>query len=81
MCKHKQAFIDGKTEMLFDPTQAVILSEIRSWLQFNDLKKQVATFSGKLAVIEKSKRELDAQEKAIKAELGRGLSFGFEPKS
>ena len=67
--------------MLFDPTQAVILSEIRSWPQFNDLKKQVATFSGKLAVIEKSKRELDAQEKAIKAELGRGLSFGFEPKS
>jgi hypothetical protein len=80
MCKHKQAFIDGKIEMLFDPTQAVVLSEIRSWPQFNDLKKLVAVFSEQLAAIEKSKRELDAQEKAIKAELGKGLSFGFEPK-
>lgn len=77
MCKHKQAFIDGNTEMLFDPTQSVLLSEIRSWPQFKNLQKHLEVFSKKLAEIEKSMRELDKQGKAIKSELGKGLSFGF----
>ncbi len=80
MCKHKQAFIDGNTEMLFDPTQASLLSEIRSWPQFTNLQKQLARFSDRLAEVEKSMRELEKQGKAIKSELGKALSFGFEVK-
>jgi hypothetical protein len=80
MCKHKQAFIDGNTEMLFDPTQAGLLSEIRSWPQFTNLLKQLVRFSDRMAEVEKFMRELEKREKAIKAELGKGLSFGFESK-
>jgi hypothetical protein len=78
MCKHKQALIDGNVEMLFDPNQAALLSEIRSWPQFKNLQKHFETFSKQLAEIEKAQRELDKKEKQIKAELGKGLSFGFE---
>lgn len=78
MCKHKQAFIDGNVEMLFDPNQAPLLSEIRSWPQYKNLQRHLETFSEQLAEIEKAQRELDKKEKQIKAELGKGLSFGFE---
>ena len=78
MCKHKQAFIDGNSEMLIDSTQAALLSEIRSWPQFKNLQKHLDAFSERLAEIEKSIRELEKKEKAIKTELGKGLSFGFE---
>ena len=59
MCKHKQAFIDGDTEMLFDPTQVALLSEIHSWPQFKNLQKHLEVFSQKLADIEKSISVLD----------------------
>lgn len=78
MCKHKQAFIEGNIEMLFDPNQATLLSEIRSWPQFKKLQNHLETFSKQLNEIEKAKRELDKKEKQIKAELGKGLSFGFD---
>jgi hypothetical protein len=80
MCKHKQAFIDGNAEILFDSTQAALLSEIHSWPQFKILQKHLEAFSERLAEIQNSIRELDKKEKAIKAELGKGLSFGFELK-
>ena len=78
MCKHKQAFIDGSAEMLFDPGQAALLSEIRSWPQFKDLQKHIQLFGEQLAEIEKAKGELDKKEKQIKTAFGKGLSFGFE---
>ena len=78
MCKHKQAFIDGNAEMLFDPNQAALLSEIHSWPQFKNLLKYLEAFSKQLTDIEKAHRELDKKEKQIKAELGKGLSFGFD---
>lgn len=78
MCKHKQAMLDGDATMLFDSTQTAVLAEIHAWPQFNNLKKQLVKFSDKLVAIEKAKRELDKDEKAIKAALGKGLSFGFE---
>ena len=80
MCKHKQAFLNGDISMLFEPAQATVLAEIQAWPQFNSLKKRIEEFSDKLTTIEKSKSELDRQEKAIKAGFGKGLSFGFEPK-
>lgn len=81
MCKHKQAFLDGDTSMLFDPTQATVLAEIHTSPEFNNLKKRIEDFSDNLTIIEKSKSELERQAKAIKAAFGKGLSFGFEPKS
>jgi len=54
MCKHKQALIDGNVEMLFDPNQAALLSEIRSWPQFKNLQKHFETFSKQLTEIEKT---------------------------
>ena len=78
MCKHKQAFIDGNVEMLFDPNQTALLSEIRAWPQFKNFQKHLEAFSKQLTEIEKAQRELDKKEKQIKAELGKGLSFGFE---
>ena len=64
MCKHKQAFIDGDIEMLFDPSQATLLSEIRSWPQFKSLQKQLEAFSNQLREIETMQRELDKKIKA-----------------
>lgn len=80
MCKHKQAFLDGDATMLFDPTQATVLTEIHTWPEFKNLKKQLEQFPDKLDAIEKAKSELDRQAKAIKGAFGKGLSFGFEPK-
>lgn len=78
MCKHKKAFIEGDIEMLFDPNQAALLSEIHSWPQFKHLQKHFQLLAKQLAEIEKAKSELDKKEKQIKAALGKGLSFGFE---
>jgi len=77
MCKHKQAFIDGNAEMLFDPNQATLLSEIRSWPQLKNLQKHIQLYGKQLAEIEKAKGELDKKEKQIKTAFGKGLSFGF----
>lgn len=77
MCKHKRAFIEGDAQMLFDPAQAALLSEIRSWPQFQDVQKHLKACLNELAEIEKAQRELDIREKQIKADLGEGLSFGF----
>src|ERR1700749_1690737 len=78
MCKHKQALIDGDVSILYDSNQAALLSEIHSWPQFNNLKKEFENFTAELAKIEKAVLELDKKEKTIKARMGRGLSFGFE---
>jgi hypothetical protein len=78
MCKHKQAFIDGNATMLFDPNQLAQLSEIHSWPEFKNLLKKFEGYSKQLAEIESAKRQLDKTEKQIKAELGKGLSFGFK---
>jgi hypothetical protein len=77
MCKHKRAFIEGDLQMLFDPSQAALLSEIRSWPQFQSVQKHLEAYLKQLTEIEKAKDELDRKEKQIKAALGKGLSFGF----
>jgi hypothetical protein len=77
MCKHKRAFIEGDIRMLFDPAQTALLSEIRSWPQFQNVQKHLEASLGELSEIENARRELDKKEKQIKAELGKGLSFGF----
>lgn len=79
MCKHKRAFIEGDVGMLFDPAQASILSEIRSWPQFQSVQEHLDAYLKQLTEIEKAKGELDKKEKQIKAALGKGLSFGFKP--
>jgi len=78
MCKHKRALIEGDIQMLFDPTQATLLSEIRSWPQFQNIQKHLEASLKQLTEIEKAKSELDKKEKQIKAALGKGLSFGFK---
>jgi hypothetical protein len=77
MCKHKRAFIEGDIKMLFDPAQAALLSEIRSWPQFQGIQKRLEALLKQLSDIEKAQLELDKKAKQIKAELGKGLSFGF----
>lgn len=77
MCKHKQAFIDGDIKMLFDPAQTALLSEIRSWPQFQSVQERLESLSKQLTEIEKAQCELEKRGKQIKAELGKGLSFGF----
>jgi hypothetical protein len=71
MCKHKQALIDGNVEMLFDPNQTELLSEIRAWPQFKNLQKHFETFSKQLAEIEKARRELDKKENKSKQNLAK----------
>jgi hypothetical protein len=79
MCKHKRAFIEGDIQMLFDPAQAALLSDIRSWPQFQNVHRHLEASLKQLTEIEKAQQELDKKEKQIKAELGKGLSFGFRP--
>jgi hypothetical protein len=78
MCKHKRAFIEGDNKMLFDPAQAALLVEIRSWSQFQTIQKHLEAYLNELTEIEKARGELDKKEKQIKAALGKGLSFGFK---
>ena len=78
MCKHKQAFIDGNVGMLFDPNQAPLLSEIRSWPEFGNLKTRISEYETKLEEIEAAQKALAKKEKAIKAEFAHGLSHGFK---
>ncbi len=56
-----QYHVDGKRyiEMLFDPNQAALLSEICSWPQFKNLQKHLETFSKQLIEIKKAQHELD----------------------
>ena len=77
MCKHKRALIDGDVQMLSDPAQGSLLSEIRSWPQFRSIQKHLEAYLKQLTEIEKEQHELDKRQKQIKAELGKGLSFGF----
>jgi hypothetical protein len=63
MCKHKQAFINGETEMLFDPNQTALLLEIHSWPQFKSLQIHLEACSKQLAEIEKAQRELDKKKR------------------
>ena len=78
MCKHKLALLKGDAAMLFDPDQAVLLSEIHSWPQFDQLKARLAEYETKVKEIEIGMSELKKAERAIKAEFARGLFFGFK---
>ncbi len=78
MCKHKLAFIQGDTKMLFDSNQTSLLLEIHSWPEFGNLKAHLGEYEKKLLEIEAAQSVLAKQEKAIKAEFARGLSHGFK---
>lgn len=78
MCKHKLAFIQGDTKMLFDSNQASLLSEIHSWPEFGNLKTHTAEYERQLAEIETAQSALARKEKAIKAEFAHGLTHGFK---
>jgi len=78
MCKHKLAFIQGDTVMLFDSKQTPLLSEIHSWPEFGSLKAHVSEYEKKLLEIEAAQGVLTKKEKAIKAEFAHGLSHGFK---
>ena len=78
MCKHKLAFIQGDTKMLFDSNQASLLSEIHSWPEFGNLKAHVSEYKKMLLEIEAAQGVLAKREKSIKAEFAHGLSHGFK---
>jgi hypothetical protein len=78
MCKHKLALLRGEKTMLFDSTQAPLLSEIHALPQFANLKSRLDEFEKRLKEIEVAKDALAKNEKAIKAEFARGLTFGFK---
>jgi hypothetical protein len=70
--------IQGDTNMLFDSKQAPLLSEIRTWPEFGNLKAHVSEYEKKLLEIETAQGVLAKKEKVIKAEFARGLSHGFK---
>jgi hypothetical protein len=78
MCKHKLAFIQGDSNMLFDPKQASLLSEILLWPEFGNLKTHTTEYEKQLAEIETAQNVLARKEKAIKAEFAHGLTHGFK---
>lgn len=78
MCKHKLALLHGDKTMLFDSTQAHLLSELHTQPQFANLKSQLGEFEKKLKEIEVAKGALAKNEKAIKADFARGLTSGFK---
>ena len=78
MCKHKLAFIEGDTKMLFDSNQSPLLFEIHSWPEFGNLKTHVGEYKTKLLEIEAAQGLLAKKEKAIKADFAHGLSHGFK---
>ena len=78
MCKHKLAFIQGDTKMLFDSNEASLLSEIHSWPEFGNLKTHAVEYEKKLLEIEAAQDLLAKKEKAIKAEFAHGLTHGFK---
>lgn len=78
MCKHKLAFIQGDTKMLFDSKQASLLAEIHSWSEFGNLKKHAIEYENQLAEVENAQNVLARKEKAIKAEFAHGLTHGFK---
>lgn len=78
MCKHKLAFIQGDSSMLFDSNQTPLLSEIHSWPEFSNLKAHVSEYEKVLLEIEVAQGVLAKKEKAIKAEFAHGLSHGFK---
>jgi hypothetical protein len=78
MCKHKLAFIQGDTNVLFDSKQSSLLSEIHSWSEFGNLKAHIMEYEKQLTEIETAQSALTKKEKAIKAEFAHGLSHGFK---
>lgn len=61
MCKHKLALILGDSNMLFDPGQAELLSQIQSWPQYSDLKKRTVEFETKLREIQEASAAQDSK--------------------
>ena len=78
MCKHKLALLKGDVSMLFDPTQASLLTEIHAWPQFGNLRSKIEEFEKKLKAIDLAKANLAKEEKTAKAEFARGLARGFD---
>jgi hypothetical protein len=76
MCKHKLALITGDTKMLFDPTQASLLAEIRAWPQFARLQSRITRYVRELGEIEAAKAEIAKREKTTKAQMGKDLLHG-----
>lgn len=77
-CKHAKAIIDGDESILFDQSQANILSDFQSYLTTSQRLLDFYQFYGQqLLEIEKQKKSLESQKKQIKAMFARKLQEGI----
>ncbi len=69
-CKHKRALASGDCEMLFDQSQSKALYELMAMPETRYLMAYLKSAEETLALLEKEKSRLAAEEKAIKRKIG-----------
>ena len=79
VCKHKIALILGSIDMLSDPAQAPLLTEIQAWPQFASLLMRMKQYNAELLEIEEVKELISEKEKLVKSRMGRDLTIGGYP--
>jgi len=78
LCKHKTAFIEGDTTMLYDISQQGLLSDIFSKIKDSFLFHEHSKFLKRKMEIEKTQRKLKEELKEIKLDLALKLKTGVK---
>jgi hypothetical protein len=74
-CKHKRALTSGDAQMLFEKSQSPLLTELLATPEASELAERLLVEENALAIVEREKARLAAQEKAIKNRIA-GLFIG-----
>lgn len=76
LCKHKTAFIQGDTSMLFSNDDELNLSNAQAWVAESKLTHILRRFESDVAELEKAKIDIEKRIKKLKAELAKILANG-----
>lgn len=81
LCKHKTSFIKGDLNMLHDPSQQDLLTEVVSTINNSPLNNDYSKFLDRKIKIENNLQELKNELKELKSILELKLKNGIQLKS
>jgi len=73
LCKHRIAFVNNDTAMLYDASQRRELSEVQVLVQASQLPKLLAEFTETDKEVERAKKQLTAQKEVVATAMRHGL--------
>jgi hypothetical protein len=80
LCKHKTAFIEGDLNMLYDPSQQDILTDVVNTINNSPLHNDYLKFLERKTIIERNLNELKNELRELKSTLAQKLKSGINLK-